>query len=337
MARVLSANAIVDLVQKGQMWHVETWERGACVHASPRIAHRLWWLDDKLLNWGSTLFSWWFSLMGYTFCDDMWARPYDVVIFVGYDAGRVARWLRKRGYARRLIMLLTDYMPLTGAWPVVAFRLVTNLLNERTAARCDEVWTLSGRIPSKRAYLMPLLIHQFPKGRRRRAVAYVGYPTDAHGLDLLFRLSAKHGFAVEVVGESAYLRKLRDRSGSLHLVRFHGLVTEPDRIHEIVAGCSAGWGIYHADAQPWLRNGVNGKLYTYLGNGIPPLTTHCSETSCLVEQAGVGVAVTDDPAEIERGLLSLLDGSPEIHAGIEDWVIRWNRAAERFLMERVCR
>jgi hypothetical protein len=333
MARICSRNGRVVLVQRGWNHHVEIWEGGLRTFVGPMIKNKYWRLGDAL-----------FGLLGsirvvreaLKHCPD---KPYDVVIGTVYDNAHVGLFLRCVGKATRCISMACDYLPLHADSPAVrVHRRIARWLSERSLRKADGVWLVSPRIPvpgRTDAVVMPLYISRFePVRKKKKAIAFVGYPTADHGLETLFEISARHGFEVHLVGDSAYLQSLLPRK--TNLIHWHGMVTDRARVHELVKDCFCGYAIYkNVTPDSFLYYGVWSKIYTYWGSLLPVVTTPGSYTSDIIQQHQVSKVAQPEPAAIEKAVLELWNEHEAYVDRLDRFVGQWNQGVEEFLRSQM--
>src|SRR5204862_4941654 len=101
--------------------------------------------------------------------------------------GMAALVLRLFGKARKVVVLLTDFMPVRGSLLVRFHRRITTALTRFVSRHADEVWTVSPRIPTAsvnpKNFVVPICIddNQMPAGDRQE-IGYIGFPSPDHAL-----------------------------------------------------------------------------------------------------------------------------------------------------------
>lgn len=329
MARSCSRFGRVVLVESGICRRVEVWENEERVHTEPDLPIRFPRLHD--ITFG--LIKGWGAFRAALRLRQ--GKKYDVVVGTAYDNGNVALFLRWLGVARRVVVLVCDYLPIKNVpFTIWCHRHVAGWLTKNNLRRADSVWLVSPRIPTPgRAdgRVMPLFIANFDGSpKSKKAIAYVGYPTPEHGLDVLCDISARHGIEVHLFGpvsgfESIIAGRKRD------LIHLHGVVTGRARLHGLIKDCFCGYAVYNnVSPDSFLYYGVWSKIYTYLASKLPVITTPGSYTSDVVQQNNIGKVVPPDPASIEKAVLELWEEHEQYQADLEKFVPKWNQGAEDF-------
>lgn len=327
MARICSRYGRVILVQKGWGCHVEIWEAGSRINQTTVLIG--WWprMEDILFGLAQTIRSIREAIRYRN------GGCYDVVVGSAYENSNAALLLRQFGVAKRVIALACDYLPPENVpWHIRCHRRITGWLTANSLRRADAVWLVSPRIPTpgrNDALVMPLFINEFKSApKRKKAVAYVGFPTPEHGLEELFEISARQGIEVHVFGDSPYLRSL---ARSTDLIQLHGVVTDRARLHELIKDCYCGYAIYKGvHPGSFLYYGVWSKIYTYLASKLPVVTTAGTYTSDVVREHNIGKVVQPVTADIEQALLELWTDHEGYQLRVENFVPEWNRRAENF-------
>ncbi len=193
-ARQISDFGRVVLIQQGVIQHVEIWENRRCIFNGPEtsvIGSRKF---DEMTFASFTMFR------SIARCrESTRGAKIDVLVAANYSMGMAALWLRLFGKARKVVVLLTDFLPLQGSLVVRFHRRVTMFLTRFVTRHADEVWMVSPRIPTAAAnprnFVVPICIddNQMPAGRRDE-IGYIGFPSPDHALDVLFDICRKHGF-----------------------------------------------------------------------------------------------------------------------------------------------
>ena len=332
-AKMASTFGRVVLIQQGFVTHVETWESGKRVFNGPELMLVRWrWLDEVLLGI-PTAVRVFFQTLKYT-----QGRKIDVVIASNYHNSLAAMLLKMIGKAHAAVPFLTDYMPLHGSWLVRAHRRLTGWLMRFVGRRADEVWVLSSRIPSGRndakSFVVPICINERALvAGAREEVAYIGFPSRDHSLEILFAICAKHKFRLNIIGDSPYLQSIK------HLAPpdtvFHGMMNDEERIGQILSKCFCGYAIYR-DTSPnsYSYYGFPSKTLYCFASNVPVVITNVAEFNHTFEERGVGRVVRPEPEEIERAMLQLREHYPEFSAAIDRFRTEWNEHVLNFHRER---
>src|ERR1022692_4961274 len=333
-ARLISRFGRVVLIQQGFIDHGEVWENEQCVLSGPvnNVAGtRLW--DDLTF---SAL-----TMLRTLKCCRTFTKgeTIDLMIAGSYGMALVALFLRATGKTRKVVCTVVDHLPPRGGMAVRVHRCVTRFLTHWVARHADEVWAISSRIPTAKAnprnFVIPFWIDDngVPLGPREE-IGYIGFPSSDHALDILFDIGQKHGFRLNIIGDSPYLQSIK------HLAPpdtvFHGIVSDNVKIKNILSRCFCGYVVYrNIGPQSYSYYGFPSKTLSHFANNTPVLTTH---TSCFtedIEKLGVGRVVEPVPEQIEKALLDLKARYPVYYAAINRFRASWNANVEKFHDERM--
>jgi glycosyltransferase involved in cell wall biosynthesis len=333
-ARLVSRFGRVTLIQQGMIQHVEIWEAGGCVFNGPETSvagSRKW---DEMT----------FSLLTFLrslarFREQLRGGKADVIIAANYSMGLAALWLRWRGKTRRVIVLLTDYLPRRGSLAVRLHRRITTALNRFAARHADEVWSVSPRIPTNQVnpknFVVPICLddNQIPAGPRAE-IGYIGFPSPDHALDLLFAICKKHRLRLNIVGNSPYLQTIRHLAPADTV--FHGTINDNVKINEILARCFCGYAVYrNTGPQSYSYYGIPSKTFYCFASNTPVVTTNTAHFTQEIENYGVGRVVEPRLEEIEQAILQIQGQFPKYFEAIGRFRQAWNVVAEKFHRERL--
>jgi glycosyltransferase involved in cell wall biosynthesis len=201
------------------------------------------------------------------------------------------------------------------------------------------VWRLSPRIligknhPNN--FVVPVFLNENKTVRKKvDSIIYVGFPSKDHALDILFEIAERHNMPLEIVGESAYLDSIRSTAPAQ--TKFHGYITDSDRIAEIVAHCFCGYAVYlNTGKHSYSYYGFASKTFHYLSNDVPVVTTSTSFFSEFIESKGIGHVVPPEPEAIERAILDIKTRTEEFSKQIAIFRQEWNSKVGRFFDYRM--
>ena len=332
-ARLVSKFGRVVLIQQGMIQHVEIWESQQCVFNGPETSVMRSRLLDEIT----------FSSLTMSRCLAR-CREFgqggrrDVIIATNYSMGLAALWLRAFGRTRKVVVLLSDFLPVSGSFAVRTHRRITTMLTRFVARRSDEVWTVSPRIPTAsvnpRNFVLPICINdnRTPPGQRDE-LAYVGFPSPDHALEMLFEICKKHGFRLNLIGDSAYLQSIKSQAPADTV--FHGMLNDQVKINEIISRCFCGYAVYrNTGPQSYSYFGIPSKTFHYLASNTPVLTTNTAHFTENIEKYGVGRVVEPEFHQIEKAVLELKQQFPKFYEAINRFRDTWNSQAEQFHQER---
>ena len=328
-ARLVSKFGRVVLIQQGVIQHVEVWENQQCVFNGPETSvmstRKLDEMTFSSLTMGRSIAR----------CREFTkGRKIDVIIAATHNMGLAALLLRAFGKTRKVVLLLTDFLPPRGSFAVRLHRCVTTALNRFVARRADEVWTVSERIPTAsvnpRNFVVPICLNDNrTTADQREEIGYIGFPSPDHALEVLFSICQKHGFRLNVIGESAYLQSIKASAppGTV----FHGMLNDQDRINEILSRCFCGYAVYrNTGPQSYSYFGIPSKTFSFFASNTPVVTTNTAHFTQNIEKFSVGRVVEPKPEEIEKAVLHLKDQFPRYYEAINRFRETWNAEAEEF-------
>jgi glycosyltransferase involved in cell wall biosynthesis len=333
-ARLMSGFGRVVLIQQGLIQHVEVWADRQCVFDGPKVSVRSTRGLDEMTLSSLTI------LRSLARCrEHTRGQKLDVIIASNYSMGLAALWLRASGRTRKVVMVLTDHLPLHGSLAVRVHRRLCAGLTRWAARRADEVWTVSPRIPTAsvnpRHYLVPICLDDngVPAGRREE-VGYVGFPSPDHALDVLFEICRKHAFPLNIIGDSPYLQAIRSQAPPG--TRFHGVLNDQAKINAVLARCFCGYAVYRsAGPENYSYYGIPSKTFYYFASNVPVVTTNTAHFTPTIETHRVGRVVDPVPEQIEAAILQLKNEFPAFYAAIGRFRREWNVQVESFHRERL--
>jgi len=333
-ARLASAFGRTILIQDGPINHQETWENGLRTRNGPEIRSK----ESRLLA-ELTL-----GLFG-VFRNLKWYHQFtpggkcDLIITSAYVQTVAGLWLRATGKTRKVVCIVSDFLPPKGSLAVRIHRRVTGFLTRVTARLADEAWAVSPRIPTvkvnPRNFVLPLLIDDNetpPEGRDE--IGYIGFASPDHAIDVLFAICRKHGFKLNLFGDSPYLQSIK------HLAPpdavFHGVTNDNVKIGEVLSRCFCGYAVYRdTTPQSYSHYGVPSKCLQLFANNVPVVTTNTAHFTQNIATAGAGCVVEFAPEQIERAILDIRARFPVYYAAINQLRKTWNAGVKQFHQERI--
>jgi len=332
--RILSSYpAIVQVFQRGLSKQTTVWAKGECICASPERSVCMRTLNDLLFSQPIALK--WFFKTWWKFRK----KPVDLLIAESNYA-YLGLWLRSFGATKLLVFYVTDHLPESNKWHITVHRRVISALHRYIAKRADEVWSLSPRIPIARinahAHIIPIYIDS-TKDRtasHRSEIVYIGRPSHDHALDILFELAQKHCWLVNIIGDSPYLQSLSSLFSPN--IKLHGFITDRNRITQIMQRCFCGYGVYRNTGESgYSYYGIPSKLFYYLSNDLPVITTNTSCFSAAVKDQGIGRLIDPDLSQIEAAITDLRENYEVSKKSITAFRQSWNTKVEDFLNQRM--
>jgi len=331
-AMLASKFAKVVLIQQGFVTHVEIWESGQRVFNGPDTMFTRWRLLDEILIGTLSALRTLFLALKFTK-----GQRIDTIVAANYHNSLAAILLRFFGKTRTVVPFLTDYLPPRGSLSVRLHRRLTTYLMGLVSKHADEVWLLAPRIPSRnpRSFVVPIYISERQsEPRPRDEVVYIGYPSYDHALDILFQICAKHGFKLNIIGDSPYLQSIKHLAppGTV----FHGLMNDEERIGQILSKCFCAYAVYR-DLSPnsYSYYGFPSKTLYSFANNVPIVITNVAHFNHTYEEKGVGRVVEPAPEKIEEAMLQLKEQYAAFSRAIDRFRTEWNAHVENFHRERL--
>jgi len=333
-ARLASELGRTILIQDGPISHNEVWEGGNRTYNGPELRTK----EPRLLA-ELTLGLWGFFRNLRNYRQLVTGGKCDVIITSAYVQTVVGLWLRATGKTRRVVCIVSDYLPPRGSLAVRVHRRITGLLTRLAARFSDEAWAVSPRIPTikvnPRNYVLPLLIDDNqtpPEGRAE--IGYIGFPSPDHAIDVLFDICRKHGFKLNVFGDSPYLQSIKHLAPPNTV--FHGITNDSGKISAVLARCFCGYAVYR-DTSPnsYSHFGVPSKCLQLFANNVPVVTTNTAHFTQTIGDSGAGCVVEPVPEKIEAAILDIRARFPVYYAAISRLRESWNAGVKQFHRERI--
>ncbi len=322
------------LLQDGPISHREIWEKGERTYNGPEVKNKKPGLLAEL-----TL-----GLPGILrtvrdYHQLMNNGPSDLVITGAYGQTLAGLWLRATGKTRKVVCIVSDYLPPRGTLTVRIHRRVTGFLVRVAAKLSDEVWAVSPRIPTAKVnphnYVLPLPIQDncTPLGDRNE-IGYIGFPSPDHAMDVLFEICRKHHFKLNIFGDSPYLQAIK------HLAPpdtvFHGITNDTAKIGSVLARCFCGYAVYRdTSAESYSHYGIPSKCLQLFANNVPVVTTNTAYFTQYIATSRSGCVVEAKPDQIEQAVLDIRARFPVYFEAINQFRETWNAGAKKFHHERI--
>ena len=333
-ARLVSEFGRTVLVQDAYVEHMEVWENGRRTYNGPETK-----IDSSRLLGEVT-----FGLPGIlrnirNYHHFMEGKPCDLIITSAYAQTFAGLWLRATGRTRKVVCIVSDYLPPKGKLTVRIHRRISGILTRLAVKLSDEAWAVSPRIPTvkvnPRNFVLPLLIdnnNASPDGRDE--IGYIGFPSPDHAMDVLFDICRKHGFKLNVFGDSPYLQSIKHLAPPNTV--FHGITNDNVKIGAVLSRCFCGYAVYR-DTSPnsYSYYGIPSKSLQFFASNVPVVATNTAHFTASIGQAGAGCVVEPVPEQIEKAVLDIRARFPVYHAAINRFRETWNAGVEKFHRERL--
>jgi glycosyltransferase involved in cell wall biosynthesis len=333
-ARLASKCGRVVLIQRAYVEHIEIWENGQRVYDGPELEAKGYRVADELTFGGITMLQ---NLGLYQ--RSVETKRTDLIISSAYSQTFAALLLRAIGRTRKVVCIISDYLPPKGKLTVRIHRRISGFLTRVAARFSDEVWAVSPRIPTTkvnpRNFVLPLFIDDNQTAPlERNEIGYIGFPSPDHAIDVLFEICRKHGFRLNLFGDSPYLQSIRHLAppGAV----FHGITNDNAKIGQTLSRCFCGYAVYR-DTSPnsYSYYGIPSKMLQFFASNTPVVSTNTAHFTQNVEKYGVGRVVEPMPEQIEKAVLDLKAHYADYSAAINRFRKTWNAEVERFHHERI--
>jgi glycosyltransferase involved in cell wall biosynthesis len=332
-ARLVSKFGRVTLIQLGMIQHMEVWENEVRVFNGPETSVMSSRKFDEM------------TLSSLTFVRSIVqclklakGGKIDVLIAANYSCGLAALILRRVGRARKIVVTLSDFLPLRGSLAVRLHRRITAVLTRFVTRHADEVWTVSPRISKAlaipKSFDLPICLddNRVPVAAREE-IGYIGFPSPDHALEILFEIAHRHNLRLNIIGQSSYLESIKHLAPLATV--FHGTINDNLKINEILARCFCGYAVYrNTGPQSYSYYGIPSKAFYYFASNTPVVTTNTAHFTPLIGERGLGCVVEPAPEEIERAILKIKAEFPKFYGAIGNFRVTWNEDAEKFHRER---
>lgn len=333
-AKLASLFGKTVLIQRAYVEHVEIWENGARTFNGPEnraVGYRL--LDELTFGFVTVLQN------VQLYRRSVSIKRTDLIISSAYAQTFAALSLRALGRTKKVVCIISDFLPPTGKLSVRIHRRISGFLTRLSARLSDEVWAVSPRIPTAkvhpRNFVLPLLIDDnCAPAEGRDEIGYIGFPSPDHAIDVLFEICRKHGFKLNVFGDSPYLQSIKHLAPAN--VQFHGITNDNIRIGETLRRCFCGYAVYrNTTPQSYSYFGVPSKMLQFFASNVPVVTTNTAHFTHNVADHGLGRVVEPNAAEIENAVLDLKARFPAYYQALNQFRAKWNAAVEKFHHDRI--
>lgn len=333
-AKLASNFGRVVLLQDAFIEHLEVWENGQRILNGPEIRTK----QPRLLGEITLGLSFIFRILR-NFYAAAEGTKFDLAITNSYVQTLAGLWLRATGRTDKVVCVVSDYLPLKGRLFVRVHRRITGGLTRIVAKFSDEVWAVSPRIPTMKAnpnnHVLPLSIDNNnvpPTGRNE--IGYIGFPSPDHAVDVLFEICKKHGFKLNIFGDSPYLQSIKHLAPADTV--FHGITNDNVKIGQVLARCFCGYAVYR-DTSPnsYSYFGIPSKCLQLFASNVPAVTTNTAHFTQNIATSGAGCVVNPTTEEIEKAILDIRVRFPVYYEAINQFRDKWNAGVEKFHDERI--
>lgn len=333
-ARLTSKFGRTILLQDAYIEHREVWENGMRIFNGPEIKIQ----QPRLLGELT------FGLVAIprflkNYREAVQGGKCDVAITSSYVQTSVGLWLRATGRTRKVVCIISDYLPPRGKFTVRMHRRISGMLTRIVGWLSDEVWAVSPRIPTMKVnpnnHVLPLLIDNNnvpPTGRNE--IGYIGFPSPDHAVDVLFEICKKHGFKLNIFGDSPYLQSIKHLAPADTV--FHGITNDNVKIGQVLARCFCGYAVYrNTSPNSYSYYGIPSKCLQLFASNVPVVTTNTAHFTQYISSSGAGCVVNPDPEEIEKAVLDIRARFLVYYEAINRFRTTWNIGVEKFHHDRI--
>ena len=322
------------LVQDAYIEHLEIWENGGRTFNGPEIKTK----QSRFLNeatFGLAMFP---RLLKSSLAATRGQKT-DLAITCSYTHTLVGLWLRATGRTGKVVCIISDFLPPRGKFTVRVHRRISGFLTRIVARLSDEVWAVSPRIPTMKVnpknFVLPLLIDNNnvpPDGRNE--IGYIGFPSPDHAVDVLFEICKKHGFRLNIFGDSPYLQSIKHLAPADTV--FHGITNDNVKIGQVLARCFCGYAVYRdTSSNSYSHFGIPSKCLQLFASNVPVVTTNTAHFTQNIAVSGAGCVVNPTPEEIEKAVLDIRARFAIYYEAINKFRATWNAGVEKFHDERI--
>lgn len=338
LAKAISKHAHVVLVQRTFVERIQTWESGRLLDETPEIPVARF----RVAGWHQFDEATFFArhqLLYFRYRKYLRPEPADISFGISYVSTILALLYRLFGRTRKVVCVIVDYMPPTGSLLLRTHRRITGWINRMVGKFSDEVWAISPRIltasanPKNFVMKFPMSDYHAPPAPREE-IGYIGFPSPDHGLELLFEVCRKHGFKLNIIGDSPYLQSIRHLAPADAV--YHGVTNDSEKIRTVLARCFCGYAVYRKiGPENYSYYGFPSKSLHWFANNTPIVTTDTSYFTEYIVKYGVGRVVKPTVEEVEKAVLDIRARFPSYYEAINHLRDYWNGDMEKFLDERV--
>jgi glycosyltransferase involved in cell wall biosynthesis len=333
-ARLASKFGRTYLLQDAYIEHLEIWENGERVFNGPETKIQ----STRLLGEITLGLSSFFRIMrGYKAATG--GKPCDLVITSAYVQTVVGLWLRATGRTKKVVCIVSDFLPPKGPFIKRVHRRITGFLTRTVARMSDEVWAVSPRIPTMKVnpnnHVLPLLIdnNRVP-AEGRTEVGYIGFPSPDHAIDDLFAICKKHNLKLNVFGDSGYLQSIKHLAPADAV--FHGITNDNVKIGQVLSRCFCGYAVYRdTSSNSYSYYGVPSKCLQLFASNVPAVMTNTAHFTATIGAAGAGCVVEPKTEQIEKAILDIRARFPVYFEAINRFRDAHNAEVEKCHRERI--
>lgn len=239
-------------------------------------------------------------------------------------------WLRRRGFARGVVLYTIDYVP--NRFSNALANRAYHGIDRFASRRADVVWnTASGIIEARQQrdrghktapqLVVPIGAHtrriaaQANSEARAPVIAYLGHLLEKQGLQVVIAalpqiLRAAPDAKLLVIGDGPYRPQLESLARAMKVegaIEFAGFSDDHAQIERRLLRCSLGVAPYVPGSDNYSQfQDLPGKIVTYLACGLPVFTTEVPRHGDVVQKAGAGKVVAYDKDIVASSIIDVL-------------------------------
>ena len=257
-------------------------------------------------------------------------------VYVGMDGLAVlfGNFLRFFSRVKKTIFWAIDFVP-AHRFPSGLKNRIYQAINVHSYTHADEMWDLSPRMALAREKFLGIAEESYKKHRvvpygmwteritpysyeqcEKTTLVFMGHLIEKQGVQLVLQalphvLTHISHFTFKIIGEGQYreeLIALARELGVLDACDFQGKIEDNAVMEKEIAKSAVAIAPYIRSLDTWTYFADPGKVKTYLACGVPLLLTDIPWNAKEIEEKECGQIITEDPKDIARKLLYLLEG-----------------------------
>lgn len=240
--------------------------------------------------------------------------------------------LKKIGFVKKCIFYTVDFVPKRFENKII--NSIYLWIDKFCVKYCDETWILSPRMREGRRKYFNLdekfnrkqvyvpegiwlkRIKRKPfKHISKHSIVFLGVLLGRMGVQLVLQavpliIQKVPDFHFIIIGKGKYGPQLKGLMNKLHIekyVEFKGYINDYRDVEKIVAKCAIGVSTYTSDPTGLNYYADPAKTKTYLGCGLPVIATNTFHNALEIEKRGAGIVVDENPDNIAKAIISLLN------------------------------
>ena len=263
-------------------------------------------------------------------------RKFEIYIGMGFFLTSIGLLLRKFRIVKKVIYCSGDYYIIPKQWGIKNWYQYLQIkifhMIDRLNTRCsDAIWNTSLTMPEARrkaGIIVPDDIPQiyFPLGIKvnknvikmkkydSKEIAFIGHLKKDQGIELFLEILPEVSgiipdIKLNIIGAGEYGEKLKEMVQFKNLercVKFYGFIGSSNILDEIFSRCAIGIALYKPGEQSFTQYASPGKIFKYLSNGLPVITTCITEISKEIKDFGAGIVIDYSKDALKEAIFKIL-------------------------------